>query len=280
MHLASHERAQTQKAAADQAHAWDHYTRTPLGRLREGLVTHHLLQHLRHHPPGLCVLDAGGGAGGYSLSLASRGYQVCLLDVSQAMLDLAHSKAAASPDTLEHMEFCLAPVEDVSTRFPKRRFDVVLCHTLLEYVRRPMEVLSCLSQLVAPGGLVSLLLVNPCADVLRWAWAKQDLDRALYALDETVSHADLFDLPRRTLDLETVYRQLRREDVGVAACHGVRIFADFVAMDKLGDEAVWARLWKLEVAASERDPYRQIARYFHVLGTRLGESASPQTGRP
>jgi S-adenosylmethionine-dependent methyltransferase len=253
------------------ANAWEEYTNTPLGQLRQELTLRYLAQHLCELPPRLTVLDAGGGTGGYALPLAQQGHQVYLLDFSAQMLAVARQKAERlDPATLGRLTFCHAPVDDIPGLFAPDHFDLILCHTLLEYASEPWEVLGTLIAVLKPGGLLSLLAVNPYAAPLRWAVAKGDLVKARLALHDRLFSADLFGLPRRTWPSETIREALIGRGIDVVAEYGVRILADYVAGEVLVDPESYARLLDLERAASALDPYRQIARYNLILGTKAG----------
>jgi S-adenosylmethionine-dependent methyltransferase len=239
----------------------------PLGRLRQELTLRYLGQHLASLPRSLKVLDAGGGTGSYALPLAEQGHWVCLLDFSAEMLAIAQQKAEQlDPSLLRRMDFCHAPVEEIPRLFPPDHFDLILCHTLLEYVSEPWEILRSLTTMLRPGGLISLLFVNPYADPLRWALTRGDLEKARLALCEQVSSADLFGLPRRTFTAETVQETMNQVRVEMVAEHGVRIFADYLPAEKLADPEFFACLLDLEMAAGSLHPYRLIARYTHLLG--------------
>ena len=250
-----------------QAAAWEDYTATPLGRLREELTMRCLARHVDPLPSGLDVLDVGGGTGSYALALARAGHRVCLLDFSPSMLAIARRKARRlGPDLEERMDFRCAAVQDLSALFAPDRFDLILCHTLLEYVSEPWEVLRAMSAVLRPGGLLSLLFVNPHADPLRWAIARGDLDKARQALVQEVSSADLFGLPRRTFTAQRMEGALSEVGVGVEDGYGVRVLADYMPPEKLADPEFWGRLLELEVAASALVPYKQIARYTLLVG--------------
>jgi ubiquinone/menaquinone biosynthesis C-methylase UbiE len=60
------------------------------GYVRTYVLHHQLLEHLPEPPAS--VLDVGGGAGHQSFPLAQAGYDVTLLDSSQAMLDKARQR--------------------------------------------------------------------------------------------------------------------------------------------------------------------------------------------
>jgi S-adenosylmethionine-dependent methyltransferase len=263
------------------AEAWEDYMATPLGQLRQQLTLHYLAQHLGSLPRSLKVLDAGGGTASYALPLAQQGHQVCLLDFSAQMLAIARQRVEQlDPSLLEQMDFCQTPVEETPRLFPPDHFDLVLCHTLLEYVLEPREVLRALSTVLRPGGLISVLFANPYADALRWALAREDPEKARLALRpssgqalrERISSADLFGLPRRTFPAEVVQEALVDAGVEVVAEYGVRIFADYLPVEKLADPEFLARLLELEVAAGALHPYRLIARYTHLLGRKAREN--------
>jgi S-adenosylmethionine-dependent methyltransferase len=249
------------------AEAWEDYTATPLGRLREKLTLHHLAQHLASLPRSLKVLDAGGGTGNYALPLAEQGHRVYLLDFSAEMLAIAERKAEQlDPSLLGRMDFCHSPVEEIPRLFPPDHFDLILCHTLLEYVSEPWQVLRTLTTVLRPGGLISFLFASPYADPLRWVLARGDLEKARLALLGQVSSADLFGLPRCTFTAEVVQETMNQAGVEVVAEYGVRIFADYLPADKLTDPEFFACLLDLEMAAGSLHPYRLIARYTHLLG--------------
>ena len=174
----------------------------------------------------------------------------------------------ADSDLISRIQFCCASVEDVPRLFPAERFDLVLCHTLLEYVHAPWDVLEMLARAMRPGGMLSLLCANTHAEPLRWGLAKGDLQRARQALTEPISSADLFGLPRCTFTAQDLRVAAARAGVDTFAEYGIRIFADYVPADKLADPVFYKQLWDLEIAASATQPYRALARYIHILGTK------------
>ena len=100
------------------AQAWDEYTDTPLGKLRQELILSYLGQHIGSLGNSLSILDVGGGTGNYSLPLAQQGHRVCLLDFSPAMLDIARTRAGQlSPDAAKRIEFRCAAAHAVTEIF-------------------------------------------------------------------------------------------------------------------------------------------------------------------
>jgi S-adenosylmethionine-dependent methyltransferase len=261
-------------AAAFDAKAqdWDVYSRAPLGRLRQELTLHYVGRHLETRSTPLAILDAGAGTGSYALPLAAQGHRVCLLDFSAQMLAVARRNAQElDPALLERLDFCHASATSVPSLFGPDHFDLILCHTLLEYVPVPRDLLQALTFALKPGGLLSLLAVNPHSDALRWALSKGDLQEARRALGQTRSSTTLFGLSRRVStgqEMREILAQLGMESV---ATYGVRIFADYVAAEKLADPAFLSQLWELERAAGLVSPYAQIARY-NLLVTQKPEN--------
>jgi S-adenosylmethionine-dependent methyltransferase len=249
------------------AEDWDLYSRAPLGRLRGELTLYYLGQHLASRAAPQSVLDAGAGTGSYALPLAAQGHRVSLLDVSGEMLVVARRNAAdEDPGMEDRLEFRQAGAEEAPALFGPDCFDLVLCHTLLEYVPDPRGLLQALAYVLKPGGLLSLLAVNPHSDALRWALVKGDLAEARAALGQARSATTLFGVNRHVYTGQQIGEMLAQLGIETMAAYGVRIFADYVAADQLADPAFYARLWDLERDAGLLEPYAQIARYCLLIG--------------
>ena len=261
------------------AQAWDDYTRTPIGRLREELTLRYLSLHLPDASRAPIVLDAGGGTGGLAIALARRGFRVHLVDLAPAMLDVARSRARQD----DPIEYHCASIEDADRLFAPGSFDLVVCHTLIEYVPNPDLAIRPLAHLLKPGGTFSLEYVNRHADVLRLALVRAHLSDARAALDGGTSQADLFGVPRRTFDRDEARSILRAAGVEPIAEYGVRVFADYIVDARWQtDAAAYADLVALEDLCAAREPYRSIARYGLIIGkTKLSPAlptSAPNTG--
>ncbi len=114
--------------------------------------------HLPPAPAG--VLDCGGGPGRYAITLAQRGYEVTLFDLSPELLGLAQEKAAEAGVTLYGFEQGTAT--DLA-RFANDSFDAVLLmgplyHLLDEAERK--QALAEAYRVVKPGGLVFVAFIT------------------------------------------------------------------------------------------------------------------------
>ncbi len=108
-----------------------------------------------HLPPAPArVLDCGGGPGRYAITLAQRGYDVTLFDLSPELLAMSQEKAAEAGVTLSGFEQGTAT--DLA-RFADDSFDAVLLmgplYHLLEEAERK-QTLAEAYRVVKPGGLV------------------------------------------------------------------------------------------------------------------------------
>jgi S-adenosylmethionine-dependent methyltransferase len=151
--------------------------------------------------------------------------------------------------------------QDVSTAELPVQYDVVICHTLLEYTPDVEETVRKLTAFLKPDGILSLVFVNRHADVLKQVFNKGDFTAAAAALYAHQADADLFGVPRQTFDSEYMHRILQSAGLRVQAEYGVRIFADY--LDAWQDEA----LISLEIAAAQRPPFQQMGRYGQMIST-------------
>lgn len=258
------------------ARAWADYNREPLGRIRREVTWHNLVQQLPaitdpEQPPR--VLDAGGGSGELALRLVQRGYRVWLLDYAPAMLEQARGAAETLPDELRaRLNYCHAGVEESADLFAPSSFDVITCHTLLEYLAEPRTALRVMGGLLCEGGLLSVSFVNRHAGVLRQVWSKDDPAGALEGLEDSTFSASLFGISGTAFTAEEVRGSLTDLGFRVTAICGVRAFADYVPRERLDDPEYFSALLRLEKAVAGRTPYMLLARYVHLLAHKRFES--------
>lgn len=251
------------------AEAWASYNQEPLGRIRRLVTWHNLMPYLpevvdAEHPPR--VLDAGGGSGELALELAQCGYRVWLLDYAPAMLEQARHAIQALPNHVQaRLTLCQTSAEEAGDVFAPGFFDVVACHTMVEYLPDPQSTLRALVGTLDKGGLLSLSFVNHHAEVLRQVWARSDPAGALASLEDGTFCAKLFDLKGRAFRVEQVVLWLKELNLQITARCGVRAFADYVPRHRLVDPAFFDELVQLEKAAAHRPPYLLLARYIHLL---------------
>lgn len=112
------------------------------------------------YPPGSSVLEVGCGVGAQTLTLAARspGARISSIDVSRASLEEAARRARAAG--LDDIAFHQADVYDLphpAAPLAAGTFDHVFVCFLLEHLARPVEALTRLHSMLAPGGTITLI---------------------------------------------------------------------------------------------------------------------------
>jgi SAM-dependent methyltransferase len=237
------------------------------GRVRTYVVHQQLLEHLPAPPAS--VLDVGGGAGHQSFPLAQAGYDVTLLDPSQAMLDKAHQRLRELPgEARRRVALVRAEGENADEAVNGRRFAAVLCHGVLGYLERPEPLVNELCRCAAPGGVVSIMTGNAKAMAVRPALERRWVD-ALASFDVR-NEIGVLGVPARADTVEELGELVRSRDVQPLRWYGVWLFVDWLDFSgaKLdpGDSKQLAAAAAVELEASRRDPYRQLSRAFHLVG--------------
>jgi SAM-dependent methyltransferase len=231
------------------------------GRVRTYVLHRQLLEHLP--PPPATVLDVGGGAGHQSFPLARAGYDVTLLDPSEAMLDKARQRL--SDDIRPRVTFVHASGENAEEAVQGRRFDAVLCHGVLGYLDRPEPLVDQLCRRAAPGGVVSIMTGNAHTMAVRPA-LEQRWDDALAAFD-TTTEVGVLGVPTRADTVEDLSELLSDRGVEPLDWYGVWLFVDWLGFGGASlDVSDAERVAAVELEAGRRDPYRRLSRVFHLLG--------------
>lgn len=248
------------EAFNSKAEAWLVYTQTAPGRLREELNWRYLYPHLPAAPAH--ILDVGSGTGGLALRLAQQGYYVHLLDLSDEMLAIAR-RHVQTHSFAEKVSFSCAAVEDWQ---PNTQFDVVVCHTLLEYVSDVAGILGRLVAWLRDGGILSVTFVNQYAESLTLALSKGNLGAAISSLESSSSAADLFGVPRQLFTSQQIQEMMTSLSVAHVADYGVRVIADYLlSVEWKEDAALFDEVVRLESVLAGRFPYCHIGRYGQVI---------------
>ncbi|MER7791462.1 methyltransferase domain-containing protein [Streptomyces sp. NPDC097640] len=239
--------------------------------VRQALVARQLDERLAaHFPVGrrLRVLDVGLGQGTQALRLARAGHEITGLESDPAMLDAVRDALSKEPAGIrERVRLIEGDGRDTGAHFLPGAFDVVLCHGVLMYVPEPDPMLAALARVLAPGGLLSLLVRNADALALR-PGLTGDWDTALAAFDSPV-YTNRIGLPARADRRETLTTTLTAIGAPLHTWYGVRVFTDLAADDAPAPAPDdWDRLLAAEDRAGRTDPYRAVAALLHLCGVR------------
>ncbi|MFJ9904781.1 class I SAM-dependent methyltransferase [Streptomyces sp. NPDC101152] len=214
----------------------------------------------------LRVLDVGMGQGTQALRLARAGHQVTGVEQDPRMVAVARTALAAEPEGIrERVRIVEGDGRDTGVHFLPGSFDVVLCHGVLMYVGEPDALLAGLARMLAPGGLLSLLVRNADALAMR-PGLHGDWSGVLAAFD-TVAYTNRLGLDVRADRLETLTATLAGIGAPLHAWYGVRVFTD-TAADDAEPPADVETLLAAEERAGRTDPYRRVAALLHLCGVR------------
>lgn len=130
---------------------WHRLVKDAYHRLEFDTTLHFLDKYLPEH--GL-ILDAGGGPGRYTLELTKKGYDVVLLDATQANLDFAKRQIKRYGLQAHVKEITAGSIVDLS-QFGDATFDAVVCTGgPLSHILNPHQrelAISELIRIVRPG---------------------------------------------------------------------------------------------------------------------------------
>ncbi len=226
----------------------------------------------------LDIVDAGGGTGGFAVPLAGQGHLVTVIDPSPDSLAAAQRRAAEMAVPLHAVQ---GDASDLADLVGERSADLVLCHSVLEYVDSPPAAMAAIVAVLRPGGAASVLASSAVAAVLHRALAGR-FDEARHLLT-ALSTAGIgaagavappapggvpASFPRR-FTLAGVVGLIEGAGLRPGAAHGVRVFADLVpGAFADADPGAADSLLALEQAASVQPAFHDLAAQFHVLGHR------------
>ncbi len=226
--------------------------------------------------PALDIVDAGGGTGGFAVPLASLGHHVTVVDPSPDSLAAAQRRAAEQHVPLRAVQ---GDAADLALVTGKQSADLVLCHSVLEYVDSPPAAMAAIAAVLRPGGAVSVLTASAVAAVIHRALAGRfdEARKLLSGLGSAASgdgsamvegHGQPGTGPRR-FTLAGVTALIEETGLRPGPALGVRVFEDLVPRVVAdADPGAAKALRELELAAAVHPAFHDFAAQVHVLGYR------------
>ena len=214
------------------------------------------------------ILDAGGGSGHMAVRLAGLGHSVVLCDVSEEMIAKAAMRAAEAgvTDVIDMRHLSIQAYANIADE----RFDLVLCHAVLEWLDDPRSVVGDLVRLVKQGGHLSVMFYNRFASLLKRTLAG-DFEAALKDY-RTGPVRRGWGKGATALDNEVVVSWLEDHHLEVIARAGIRIFHDHL-VDKLNGPQRLAQLIEIEKAVCRSEPFASLGQHTHLTCRRAGPPA-------
>lgn len=238
--------------------------------MRQELVARQLDEQIAgRFPVGqrLRILDVGMGRGVQALRLARAGHTVTGLESDSDSLSTARTALSVEPEGIrERVRLLEGDGLDTGVHFLPGGFDVVLCHGVLMHVEEPDAMIAGLARMLAPGGLLSLLVRNADALPLRPGFAG-DWPMTLAAFD-TRLYTDRLGTRVRADRLDDVTATLAGIAAPLRAWYGVRVFTDGAGDAEAPEGDELRQLLAAEDRAARTEPFRRIAALLHVCGVR------------
>ncbi len=244
------------------ASAFGTYQSSPWGRLLHDVSCANVQRRLDGSP--LRILDAGGGNGVEAIFFAAQGHTVAVLDPSVELLNQARRNAQTA-GVAERMEFYEAELAAIPRLFPEAKFDLILCHNVLQYVEDVEEALRAIRQPLSPDGLISIICINRYSEPYREALQQLNPGAAYEKLDTRTIFSSVFKVPVRAYAAEEMSQTLQKVGCVVLAQYGVRCVYDYIPNDQKNDTTFLADLERLEYAISGKYPYYLLARFFQLI---------------
>lgn len=203
----------------------------------------------------LRILDVGAGLGHMALQLAEQGHQLTLAEPSEAMLEGARQRfAAAAIDA----RFIQTDWQHLPQHLDER-FDLVLCHAVLEWLAAPLAILPVLHRMTTADGWLSLAFYNKDAliyrNLLKGHFRK--LKKQHYA-GEGQSLT-----PQQPLDPRELETHLAPA-WSIRHRSGIRVFHDYMPLE-FQHKAELATLVEMELAHRRHPTFAGLGRYLHWL---------------
>lgn len=205
--------------------------------------------------PPLRILDIGGGLGQFAVRLAALGHSVVYNDVSAEMYhkaqSLAQQQSLDSQISWHHSAY--QGLGDLG------KFDLVLCHAVIEWLADPSSLVAHIRRFVAEGGHLSLAFYNQNGLVYR------NLIRGNFRLLEADFKPDVGSLtPIHPMLPAQVAAWLEASELSLCWSSGIRVFHDYVTTVRGGHEDPQSVI-EMELKHSLIEPYKWLGRYIHFI---------------
>lgn len=242
---------------------WKKEQEQPWQVLKYKLAKANIEKHL--HTGNLQILDAGGGNGVDSLDFAKAGHCVHLVDYSKEMLGEA-LKIASSVKAEDKITTYQADIRELSSLFPDTKFDLILCHNVLQYVEDVSALVKTLVDLLKPDGLISLISINRYSIPYQRAFLHGDLQTALAEIGTREHHGYLFDTTLINYSAEEIAEMLKKANATIESDYGIRNIYDYWGdNEQKSDAEIQDQLERIEFALTDKYPYKLLARYYQII---------------
>lgn len=229
----------------------------------------------------LRILDVGAGLAQLSIELAQQGHEVTVNDISANMINKA--KAAvnalvtnAQPDGQKslkqqgmsesrqalHIRWLVCPYQQLATQL-SGKYDLILCHALLEWLASPQEIMDFFDHWIADHGVLSLCFYNPVSfDYRNLIMGNFNLLNNLNFQSDNKKSLT----PNHPVTIDEVTAWLEDHHYQLLTVSGLRVFHDYAPLKRGGHTNPEAVI-EMELRYSNQSPYKWMGRYLHYLAS-------------
>ena len=213
----------------------------------------------------LRILDVGAGLAQIAIELASQGHTLVINDISANMLEKAQANAESVEKDLD-IRWYICPYQALEEKLASNteKFDLIMCHALLEWLAEPAAVMNFFDKHLSANGALSLCFYNPASfDYRNLIMGNFNLlDNSEYKADNEKSLT-----PNHPVAKEEVESWLRAHEYQTILASGLRVFHDYAPLKRGGHNDPDAVI-RMELRYSQLEPYKWLGRYLHILATR------------
>lgn len=231
----------------------------PKGLIRRKILERDLREEILDHiDRPLNIIDIGGGLGQMASWLSQQGHSVTLAEPSEEMIERA--KALAHDHHCTDVSFVQCKLQNLPSHF-YGRFDLVICHAVLEWLADPQAAIPPLKDLMKLNGKLSLMFYNKHSTMMR-SLVVGDFNR-LHNNDFCGDGIKRL-APVSPLDPELVAKWLSDQNMEISRWSGVRTFYDYM-LPNARLRADLTEVLDTEFELSQKQPWRSMGRYQHII---------------
>ena len=214
----------------------------------------------------LRILDVGAGLAQIAIELATQGHTLVINDISANMLEKAQANAEIVKKDLD-IRWYVCPYQELEEKLAAEnngKFDLIMCHALLEWLAEPVAVMDFFDKHLTENGALSLCFYNPASfDYRNLIMGNFNLlDNTEYKADNKKSLT-----PNHPVAKEEVESWLEAHHYQTILASGLRVFHDYSPLKRGGHNDPEAVI-RMELRYSQLEPYKWLGRYLHILATR------------
>ena len=214
----------------------------------------------------LRILDVGAGLAQIAIELAAQGHTLVINDISANMLEKAQANAEIVKKDLD-IRWYVCPYQELEEKLAAEnngKFDLIMCHALLEWLAEPAAVMDFFDKHLTDNGALSLCFYNPASfDYRNLIMGNFNLlDNTEYKADNKKSLT-----PNHPVAKEEVESWLEAHHYQTILASGLRVFHDYSPLKRGGHNDPEAVI-RMELRYSQLEPYKWLGRYLHILATR------------